>query len=360
MSHVFVSYSRKDSRRLEQMVARLKELRLDVWFDSQLKTGHKFPDQLEEKAKSAACVLVLWSQTAAKSDWVRREAAIGFVGNKLCSVRLDSADLPPQFSSIHTLDLSDPSFSWGHEPWLQLLDRIGLLVGRRDLRHFSQSLAKYENLLSEGGGHLECKTIEELRPRHLDKEKEEEWPRRIARRLVSVDYATYDDLLEEDEGTIGHWAEIVDRTPESFMLLMLRLPVSGEGSMIVGSWSVFSVSEELFGRLKDGSATSDNLPPSQIGRITPGKDHYLYFDNISRRPELPDIAGAILLQNIAITFIKWRLDGIRIREIVAHQYAKVGRRLAKKYGLEPLAKRTRYGEIYWQSGEELDRRLLGG
>jgi hypothetical protein len=133
---------------------------------------------------------------------------------------------------------------------------------------------------------------------------------------------------------------------------------SGAG-IVHAYWSAFSVSEELFGRLKDGSATSDNLTLSQIEEIKRGKDHYMFFENICRRPELSRIAGAILQQNTEVTYIKWRLDGIRIREIVAHQYENVGRRLAKKYGLEPLKTRTRYGEIYWQTGEELDKRLLG-
>jgi len=214
MVDVFVSYARKDQERCKEIASRLEGLKLDVWFDRYLQSGIEFPSELEEKLHSAACVLVLWSEHSVRSDWVQREAAIGRSESKLCSVRLDNSDLPASFSEIHTLDLPLSGFSWGNEAWMRVLDRIGSLVHRRGLVHISQAVALGESLPS-ARGIFECKTIAELR---LDTAKEWE-SRRIASRLVSLDYAAYEDLTERDEGSISHWEAIIDFTPESWVQL---------------------------------------------------------------------------------------------------------------------------------------------
>jgi hypothetical protein len=356
MADVFVSYARQDEDRCREIVSRLRELGLDVWFDAHLETGKEFPEELQVQARSAACLLVLWSKRAAASEWVRREATLGRDQKKLCSVRLDRSDLPSSFSQTHTLDLSEPGFAWDHDPWLRLLERIGNLLQRAGLKHLAMARAAGEHLSGKGGGIFECKSIHDLR---LEGGKGAWDSRRIASRLVSLDYAAYEDLVEKDEGTIRHWEAIIRRTPESFMLLIMRLPY--ETSMIVGSWSAFSVTKQLFDRLLTGRATSDNLTLRDIKRIRPATEHYLFFDNISTHPELSasTLASGRLVRNIGETYRQWRANGIVVKEVVGHQYARVGRDLAELYGLKKRPKaKTRYGDIYSQTGENLDKRIL--
>ena len=48
-----------------------------------------------------------------------------------------------------------------------------------------------------------------------------------------------------------------------------------------------------------------------------------------------------------------------MKAVVGHQYARVGRELAELYGLKKRRQaKTRYGDIYWQTGENLDKRIL--
>jgi hypothetical protein len=354
MTDVFVSYAHADKELCRIIVGRLRELNLDVWFDTHLDAGEPFPAQLETVARNASCILVLWSKEAVRSAWVHREAAIGLEEKKLCCGSFDRALPPEPFSTVHTIDLSDPGLAWNSEPWLRLLERIGALIQRPGLPHLSKARANGESLSGKGGV-FECKSIRQLR---MESGTIGWSARRIASRLVSLDYAAYENLIEEDEGTISHWEAIIRHTPESFTLLMMRLP--GETSMIVGSWSAFSVSRGLFQKLKAGTATSDNLNLRSIRKIEPGEAHYLFFDNISTHPELAPStrASSRLVRSIRQVFMRWRESGIRIKEVVGHQYADVGHDLAELYGLEKQPRiKTRYGNIYWQTGEALDERL---
>ena len=355
MTDVFVSYAHANKDLCRTIVGRLRELNLDVWFDTHLNSGEPFPAQLEMVARSASCILVLWSKEAALSAWVQREAMIGLEESKLCCGSLDRTFPPKPYNTIHTIDLSDPTLAWNSEPWLRLLERIGALVQRPGLPHLSQARSFGESLAGKGSV-FECKSIRQLRMEN----GMIGWPaRRIASRLVSLDYAAYENLVEEDEGTISHWESIIKHTPELFTLLMMRLP--GKSSMIVGSWSAFSVSRSLFLKLKAGTATSDNLNLRSIRKIAPGEQHYLFFDNISTHPELAPStrASSRLVRSIRQVYRRWRESGIRIKEVVGHQYAEVGHDLAELYGLEKQPNlRTRYGDIYWQSGEALDQRVL--
>jgi len=74
MGHIFVSYARKDSVCVDQLVNRLEAQGLPVWIDKySIPGGEWWGPSILEGIRNATAILVVWSQNAANSDHVRDE-----------------------------------------------------------------------------------------------------------------------------------------------------------------------------------------------------------------------------------------------------------------------------------------------
>ena len=74
MADIFLSYSHLDRARAVALVAALSD-RFSVWWDPDLDAAGTWRKDLEEQIDSARCVVVLWSEAARDSDFVRSEAS---------------------------------------------------------------------------------------------------------------------------------------------------------------------------------------------------------------------------------------------------------------------------------------------
>jgi adenylate cyclase len=87
MADVFVSYARPDEPQSERVAEALRAAGYRVWRDDELPAHRAYADVIEEQLKSAGAVVVLWSENAPKSQWVRAEAdaarAAPAAGNEL-------------------------------------------------------------------------------------------------------------------------------------------------------------------------------------------------------------------------------------------------------------------------------------
>lgn len=133
---VFISYKRDQRQDVVEIARRLEALRLQVWFDAELRSGTTFDSEIEKRVRAAKCVLVCWSPGAVASEWVRAEATVGRQRGVLAACLLRDCDLPPPFNLVHVDDLRAGVGPQNAE-WLRLLERVGELVGR-------PGLAKYE------------------------------------------------------------------------------------------------------------------------------------------------------------------------------------------------------------------------
>lgn len=71
---VFVSYSHQDAEYANRFVDRLRSSGLDVWYDRQgLLGGQEWAVTIEQELESRPVFIVLLSQAALASEWVRRE-----------------------------------------------------------------------------------------------------------------------------------------------------------------------------------------------------------------------------------------------------------------------------------------------
>ncbi len=105
-SPIFLSYARADRPRAVQVAAALTAAGYDVWWDVLIDAGTAFAKSIEAALERAEAVVVLWSKTAAASDWVRDEAGRGRDRQRLVPLLLDG-ELPPLgFRQYHAVDLS--------------------------------------------------------------------------------------------------------------------------------------------------------------------------------------------------------------------------------------------------------------
>jgi len=106
MANIFLSYDRDDEARARPIAHLLERAGHSVWWDRQIKGGGEFSAEIEAALGQADKVVVLWSEQAVRSAWVRDEAAVGRDTGRLVPVTIDGAPAPLGFRQFQTIDLS--------------------------------------------------------------------------------------------------------------------------------------------------------------------------------------------------------------------------------------------------------------
>jgi len=130
MADVFVSYSRADAPQAAKIAESLKAAGYDVWWDSELLPHHAFAAFIEQEIRAARAVVVVWSQQAVASQWVRAEADLARSQGKLVQVSVDRCALPLPFNQYQAADLR----SWKGDPadarWTKVVASVAQLTAR--------------------------------------------------------------------------------------------------------------------------------------------------------------------------------------------------------------------------------------
>ncbi|MEO5611970.1 MAG: TIR domain-containing protein [Sphingomicrobium sp.] len=145
MATLFLSYSREDVERVQPLAIALEREGHSAWWDRHISGGEQFAGAIEQALASADVVVVCWSQSSVRSDWVRDEAAAGRDSGCLVPVTLDGCPPPLGFRQYHTIDLS----GWNGRP------------RSRDLRPLKAAIAE-----KASGAHPQARTAEALPIRH--------------------------------------------------------------------------------------------------------------------------------------------------------------------------------------------------
>jgi hypothetical protein len=108
MSHIFISYSRKNAVQVKELVDGLRMKGFVVWQDiSAIRGGDAWRAAIQQGIEGCAAFLLLWSAEAEASTEVRNEIDIARrAGKKIVPVRLDKTDLPPDLAGHNYLDWS--------------------------------------------------------------------------------------------------------------------------------------------------------------------------------------------------------------------------------------------------------------
>jgi hypothetical protein len=130
MSDIFISYASSESSRAKQLANVLVEQGWTVWWDSQIKVGESWANQIEQALDGARCVIVLWSANSASSAWVLDEAAYARELGKLIPVQLDKARIPFGFERLQTIALIDWDGQSNHPGMKNLLRAISTFLAQ--------------------------------------------------------------------------------------------------------------------------------------------------------------------------------------------------------------------------------------
>ena len=136
LADVFLSYARPNALLAARAARALEAGGYSVWYDSELPANRPYSDVIERELEDAKSVLVLWSEAAVDSQWVRSEANRGRELVKLVQGRLDGARLPMPFDQIQCADLQNWHRVRPPAAWSQIASSVRALV-QADVRKSS-------------------------------------------------------------------------------------------------------------------------------------------------------------------------------------------------------------------------------
>jgi ankyrin repeat protein len=106
-----------------------------VWWDRQILPGKTFDEVIEEALGKARCVVVLWSETSVRSEWVKTEAAEAAQRDILVPILLDPVKIPLEFRRIQAARLIGWKGEQTHPEFLQLLQAVSRLLEQSSGEH---------------------------------------------------------------------------------------------------------------------------------------------------------------------------------------------------------------------------------
>lgn len=102
---IFISYASADRAKAQALASLLEERGFSCFWDRTIPTGMTWDAVIENALDNAQAVIVLWSPTAVKSEWVRIEAAAAADKGLLLPAFIERTDLPLRFRAIQAADL---------------------------------------------------------------------------------------------------------------------------------------------------------------------------------------------------------------------------------------------------------------
>jgi hypothetical protein len=149
MARVFISYSHKDQSLLPSLVAALRSLEHEVWWDDELRAHDKFKIEIDQRLADVEVIIALWSPNSVGSSWVLDETRVAADGEKLLNIRYQRLDeswgqlIPSYATEMHIHSLAD----WDEKdtkarPILELHEAIWKVKNRQFIRRAAEGLDK--------------------------------------------------------------------------------------------------------------------------------------------------------------------------------------------------------------------------
>lgn len=132
MVDVFISYSRADQASVARLAQAIEAEGYSVWWDKELPPHLSYGDVITEKIAQAKAAVVVWSHTAAKSEWVRAEADMARNQRKLVQTALGDVMPPLPFNQIQYAEIGDWQGEPDHPGWRKVKVSLSDLCGKRD------------------------------------------------------------------------------------------------------------------------------------------------------------------------------------------------------------------------------------
>jgi TPR repeat protein len=128
MSDIFISYASEDRHRAEMLAQILENRGWSIFWDRTIPIGKTWRETIGSELDNARCVIVLWSKTSIKSDWVQDEADDAKHRGVLVPILIENVQPPMGFRNIQAAHLEN----WdGTEPqaFHRLIADIAAIIG---------------------------------------------------------------------------------------------------------------------------------------------------------------------------------------------------------------------------------------
>lgn len=129
MADVFISYARDNQAVVRVLAEAVKRAGYSVWWDDELPPHLSYGDVITEKIGSAKAAIVVWSESAAASEWVRAEADVARNQKKLIQTSIDERQPPMPFNQIQFAAIGDWHGEEDHPGWRKVKESLAALCG---------------------------------------------------------------------------------------------------------------------------------------------------------------------------------------------------------------------------------------
>ncbi|MGE0642181.1 MAG: SUMF1/EgtB/PvdO family nonheme iron enzyme [Nitrospira sp.] len=130
MSDIFISYSSEDKSRVQALARALEQKGWSVWWDRRIPIGRSFDEVIEEALDASKAVVVVWTQTSVKSQWVKNEAREGLRRRVLFPVMmLEEVRIPLEFRDVQAAHLMDRQPDQDHAGFDQFVEDLAHKIG---------------------------------------------------------------------------------------------------------------------------------------------------------------------------------------------------------------------------------------
>lgn len=126
MADIFLSYSRADRPKAQQIAMALEAEGFTVWWDKVLRAGQTYDEVTEGMLRDARVVVVLWSEVSVKSKWVRAEATLGERSSVVIPAMIQDAERPIMFELTQSANLIDWDGDREESRWKEFVADIKL------------------------------------------------------------------------------------------------------------------------------------------------------------------------------------------------------------------------------------------
>ena len=109
MSHIFISYSRRNVEFADNLLQSLRDQGFEVWMDSVLPAGYDWRQEIDQAIRESFVMLVLVSPESKASEYVTFEWAFALgSGIKVIPLVVEPVSLHPRLESVQHIDFSKP------------------------------------------------------------------------------------------------------------------------------------------------------------------------------------------------------------------------------------------------------------
>jgi TolB-like protein len=128
--YVFLSYARADERSARTIIRLIERAGFRVWWDGLIPSGERFSAKISEALEGAGAVVVLWSASSGKSNWVQDEASFARDHQRLVPILIDGTEPPLGFRQLQCVDVSKGGLRANNPAVFKALQTIADMMDR--------------------------------------------------------------------------------------------------------------------------------------------------------------------------------------------------------------------------------------